>query len=109
MNCNTAQRLIRTLLAMLIVATVSQNADSAEPPVHWLHAGVLAPGMIGAAQLQRGGPLAGYFQPVEIRAPKLSEVSVAADGQFIACQPGPVETAMLIGSVYRLRVTGIPG
>jgi len=100
---------IRTLVAILLAALVSRAAHSAEPPVHWLHGGVLAPGMIAAGQLQRGGPLAGYYQPVEIRGPEHSEVSVVADGQFVAPEAGRLETAMLIGPVYRLRVTGIPG
>jgi len=30
--------------------------------------------MVGTAQLQRGGPLAGYYQPVEIRGPKQSDI-----------------------------------
>jgi hypothetical protein len=109
MFCNHAKPAIRTLATLLIAVVLSAAAQSAEPPVHWLHAGVLAPGMIGAAQLQRGGPLAGYYQPVEIRGPKQSEISVVADGQFVAPQSARVETAMLIGPVYRLRVTGIPG
>jgi len=109
MNRDNARRAIRTMAATLIAALFGGTAHSAEPPVHWLHGGVLAPGRIGAAQLQRGGPLAGYYQPVEIRGPKQSEISVVADGQFIAPEPGRVQTAMLIGPVYRLRVTGIPG
>jgi hypothetical protein len=97
------------LAAMLIAAFFATGAHSAEPPVHWLHGGVLAPGMVAAGQLQRGGPLAGYYQPVEIRGPKQCEISVVADGQFVAPQSEAVQTGMLIGPVYRLRVTGIPG
>lgn len=73
-----------------------------------MHAGALVPGAIGQAQLQRGGPLPGYFQPIEIRAPKGTDISVAIENQFAQADPAPVKVAMLIGSVYRLRVTGIP-
>src|SRR5262249_4010534 len=67
----------------------------AAPPVHFNHAGVLAPGAIGAAQLQRGGPLSGYFQPVEIRVPEGSAISLAADGHFTQPQPGGAKAGML--------------
>ncbi len=80
----------------------------AETPVHFLHNGVLATGSIGAMQLQRGGPLPGYYQPVEIHVPGGAAVSLACDGQFVDPQPGAVKAAMLVGSVYRFRVTGIP-
>jgi len=39
-----------------------------QPGVHYLHQGIMPPGAIGSRQLQRGGPLPGYFQPVEIKA-----------------------------------------
>ncbi|HEY2881439.1 MAG TPA: hypothetical protein VGJ15_03375 [Pirellulales bacterium] len=80
----------------------------AAPPVHFLHAGVLAPGAIGAAQLQRGGPLAGYFQPVEVRVPQAAGISLACDGRFTNAQQTRVKVGMQVGAVYRLRVVGIP-
>ena len=73
-----------------------------------LHAGKLPPGAIGAQQLLRGGPLPGYFQPVEIRAPEGALVSLAIDQQFSAPQAAPFKVGMLIAPVYRLRVTQIP-
>ena len=73
-----------------------------------LHAGKLPPGAIGAQQLLRGGPLPGYFQPVEIRAPEGALVSLAIDHQFSAPQAAPFKVGMLIAPVYRLRVTQIP-
>jgi len=94
--------------AMAAVLLLVRTVAGADRPVHWLHAGALPPGMIGAAQLQRGGPLAGYYQPVEIKAPEATQVSFACDGQFASPQPAPAIAAMLVGAVYRLRVTGIP-
>ncbi len=79
-----------------------------EPPIHYEHAGVLPPGAIGSRQLERGGPLPGYFQPVEIEAPQGASVSLAVEDQFTEPAAAPVKAGMLIGSVYRLRVTGIP-
>ena len=42
----------------------------------------MPPGAIGSLQLQRGGPLPGFFQPVEIKAPFGALISLAVDGQF---------------------------
>jgi hypothetical protein len=97
-----------TLVVAAAVWTVAGAVALAEPPIHYLHAGVLAPGAIGAAQLQRGGPLPGYFQPLEIRAPQGVSVSFVCDSRFTEPQTAPVKTAMLIGPVYRLRISGIP-
>lgn len=78
-----------------------------QPSVHYLHHGVMPPGAIGSAQLQRGGPLPGYYQPVEIKAPAGALVSLAVDQQFDRSQQGPRKAGFLIGAVYRLRVTNI--
>jgi len=43
MNRDYARRAIPTAAAILIAAVFGGAARSAEPPVHWLHGGVLAP------------------------------------------------------------------
>lgn len=68
----------------------------------------MPPGAIGGRQLLRGGPLPGYFQPVEIIPPKGAQVATAADGTFDDARSGPQMFGLLIGAVYRLRVTNIP-
>jgi hypothetical protein len=80
----------------------------AQEPVHYWHAGVMPPGAIGGRQLQRGGPLPGFFQPVEIKAPPGVSISLAVANQFLPPQEAPRRVGLLIGSVYRLRVTNIP-
>ncbi len=80
-----------------------------QPDVHYLHQGVMPPGAIGSRQLQRGGPLPGYFQPVEIKAPPGALVSLAAGGRFKPADPTPQVVGMLIGQVYRLKVSHIRG
>jgi hypothetical protein len=52
--------------------------------------------------------LAGFFQPVEIKAPPGVLISLAVENKFGAPQEAPRRVGMLIGSVYRLRVTNIP-
>ena len=78
-----------------------------QPPVHYLHHGIMPPGAIGSQQLQRGGPLPGFYQPVEIKAPPGVSISLAVNQQFDDAQPAPRKAGFLIGAVYRLRVTNI--
>jgi len=78
------------------------------PAVHYRYTSDRSPGAIGKAQLERGGPLPGYFQPVEVRAPRGVEVSLADDGAFSEPRRNPVVAGMLIGPAYRLKLTGIP-
>jgi hypothetical protein len=98
--------LIRHFLAAFLLLIAFQA--SGQEKVHLLHAGKLPPGAIGQQQLLRGGPLAGYFQPVALRAPAGARVSLAVDNQFSAPQRTPFKVGMLVGAVYRLRVTEIP-
>jgi hypothetical protein len=108
MNTNRALRFLSTNLLGGAAWLLAVAVAAADPPMHPLNGGVLVPGATGAAQLQRGGPLPGYFQPLEIRAPAGAAISVAVENQFTRPQPAPLKTAMLIGPVYRLRVTNIP-
>ncbi len=92
----------------LVVGYVASPLYAQKLPAHYRHHSDLPPGAIGSAQLQRGGPLPGYFQPVEIKAPEGAEISLAAGGQFLAPQAVPVKAGLLVGGVYRFRVSGIP-
>jgi len=67
----------------------------------------MPPGAIGSRQLQRGGPLLGFYQPVEIKAPPGALVSLVVANQFDEAQSAPRKAGFLIGAVYRLRVTNI--
>ncbi len=96
------------IVGVLAWASSATNLQAEPPPVHYQHAGIMPPGAIGSQQLQRGGPLPGYFQPVEIKAPRGVLISTAAYGSFENAQPAPLVAGMLIGAVYRLRVTNIP-
>ncbi len=95
-------------LAFLLLGGAANLAVAQQPEVHYLHQGMMPPGAIGGRQLLRGGPLPGYFQPVEIKAPPGVLVSLAVGGQFDEPRPAPTRVGMLIGQVYRLRITNIP-
>jgi hypothetical protein len=100
-----ASRIALVVLWFLVTASM---LSAQEPQVHYLHQGVMPPGAIGGWQLQRGGPLLGYFQPVEIKAPSGALVSLVSSGEFDDPRAAPRTAGMLIGQVYRLRVTNIP-
>lgn len=100
----------RTLAKVLAVWLGAASSLSAQDPnVHYRHQGLAPPGAIGSVRLERGGPLPGYFQPVEIRAPEGVKVSLAQSGAFEEPQAAPRNVGLLIAPVYRLRVSNIPG
>ncbi len=94
---------------MLALLGFAATASAQAPPAHFQNAGVMPPGAIGRLRLQRGGPLPGYFQPVEVRAPAGALISTAEQGAFQEPQPAPILVGLHVGAVYRLRVTHIPG
>jgi len=96
-------RLLLALTAILLAA----SSAAAQGPWHYQNKADMPPGVIGLRQLERGGPLAGYFQPVEVTGPKGSLVSVASEGGFTDPQENKVLAGMLIGQVYRLKVSNI--
>jgi hypothetical protein len=96
------------MLAAVLIVFAAGSVMAQQPKMHYRHSGDLPPGAIGRAQLQRGGPLRGYFQPVEIVGPKGAKVALAKEGAFEQLQATPRKVGMLIGQVYRFRVTNIP-
>lgn len=102
----------RAAVAMAVIAGVmtslADTASAQRTGVHYFQRADMPPGSIGRSQLLRGGPLPGYFQPVQVRVPAGVMISVSADGQYSPAQRGELLAGMLIGSVYRLRVSNIP-
>lgn len=101
-----------SLLAAWAVGLVSGVFGSAaygqRPPVHYFHSANLPPGVVGHGQTLRGGPVAGYFQPVEILVPPGSSVSLVANGEFQPPQKNSVLVGLQVGQVYPLKIMGIP-
>ena len=79
-----------------------------QPAVHFWHPAGLPPGAIGGQQLARGGPLPGFFQPVEIRTPAKVLISLAEGGRFRDPTAGPIRVGLLVGQVYRLAAINLP-
>ena len=82
--------------------------------VHRLFGTDAPPGVIGAARLQRLGAVVGHYQAVAFRGPGSTQFSLPIDGVF---QPSsdevtrhkPLMAGLLIGAVYRFKITSIPG
>ena len=69
----------------------------------------MVPGAIGSIQLQRKPQLRGAWQAVEVKGPKGVKFNFAEAGQFAPDMPNPARVGLLVGAVYRLRLTGIEG
>ncbi len=96
-------------IAMLLLwwLGATQSLSAQQPDARCLHHGVMPPGAIGSQQLQHGGPLPEYYQPVEIKAPSGALISLATAGQFDRPSASPRQVGLLVGAVYRLCVMNV--
>jgi hypothetical protein len=103
------QHLVHRIAGCLALAAIMAGSAYAQrPPIHYHYSADAPTGTLGKAQLLRGGPLAGYFQPVEISAPKGAAISLAEEGGFGEGKDGRALVGLRIGNVYHLKVTRIP-
>ena len=101
-------------VALICITTVFALPTAAQEPSslhdrHFRDSGLHPPGQVGQGLLSRGGPIPGYFQPIEVRAPQGTQLAFVANGQFGPSLLVPTKAGMLIGAVYRIKVTNIPG
>jgi hypothetical protein len=78
------------------------------PNVHYFLDAGGEPGVVAHAQIARGVPGVGSYQAIEVSGPAGLQVALARDGQFLHTLEAPVKVGMIVGAVYRFRVTGIP-
>ena len=89
-------------------STLLAQTGGARNKAHYLLDSSAPPGQVARAQIAGGRPGVGTFTAISIIGPQGLQVGLAADGQFLAPIPTPVTTGMLVGAVYRFRVTHIP-
>ena len=79
--------------------------------IHRIYTADSPPGVVGAARLQRWGAVGGYYQPVAFRGPESTAFALAVDGVFQepASSASPLHAGLLVGAVYRFKITSIPG
>lgn len=97
-----------TALVFSVIHITTLSAQNPLPKVFYPQNSDTTPGAIGGARLLRGGPVVGYYQPVEVSGPEKIQIALAQDSRFLEPLTAPVKVGMLVGSVYRLRVTNIP-
>ncbi len=116
--CELATRWLRTrhlhttvmaLLALSLVPSPPLLAQARKlPNVHYFMDASREPGVVAHAQIARGVPGVGSYQALEVSGPPGLQVALARDGQFLHMLEAPVQVGMIVGAVYRIRVTGIP-
>ncbi|MBR0236582.1 MAG: hypothetical protein IJQ39_00685 [Thermoguttaceae bacterium] len=112
-NSNAIRRVLSSCLAVLIILSTastsySQRSAVGTPPVHYNSEGVRSPGFLGQQRLHMGGPVQGYYQPVLITGPRGVKISMTYQGEFTPLKPMPNVVGLLIGQVYRIRITNFP-
>ncbi|GAA4456391.1 hypothetical protein GCM10023156_31640 [Novipirellula rosea] len=108
-----------TILALAIwsVNGLISNTTSAADPSDYLGSGDrhhilrgdMPAGVIGQARLAGRGPVQNYFQPVAFSGPKGVGFSMPQGSEFFGAEDPSLQVGLLIGGVYRFRITGIPG
>jgi hypothetical protein len=118
---SAASSTFKAIAVLLIVAVNSSAAadpsnylGSANSPIgagqHRLLRSNMPPGYLGNARL-RGygpGPVMGYFQPVAFHGPQGTQFALAQSDGFLETAEG-LQAGLMIGSVYRFKITSIPG
>lgn len=109
-----SHRISRRGLMMVASAALLSRATAADPadylgvaPTHRPLSAAMPPGALGQARLSGRGPVAGYFQPVRMIGPDGVHFALSHSGSFVEAQPA-LEAGLMIGAVYRFRVTRIP-
>lgn len=97
-----------TVIATASICLSQQASPVGVPRVHYNSAGLRSPGFLGQQRLQMGGPVQGYYQPVLINGPYSARMSMAFQGSFTELRNMPNIVGLLIGNVYRFRITNIP-
>ena len=102
-------RALRLPLALVMAMTCGSDASAQQPAAHYqFAASQQPPGAVGGQRLQAGGPVHGYFQPVELSAPEGVLIGMAAQGGWTEPVDGSFHAGMLIGVPYRVQLLNLP-
>ncbi len=104
------------VIAICILAALFDGAAQGQMPfnalptsTHALFHDDMPPGAIGSVQLTHKPYLRGVWQGIEVKGPAGVRFNMAEAGQFAPDIESPARVAVLVGPVYRLRLTGIEG
>ncbi len=111
---NNRETVRRICLATLALATLAMCQLSARPVQaqmghsHHLYDYQMPPGEIAWRKSLMRHASTGYMQPVDLVVPDGAAVSVYAGGTFQESGGNDQIAGMMVGHIYRLKVTGIP-
>ncbi|MEM6690263.1 MAG: hypothetical protein AAF664_12590, partial [Planctomycetota bacterium] len=99
---------------LAIMAWNITNVDAQQPfaatmpPGHAILNGSMPPGAVGNARLSGHGPgpVFGYYQPIKFVGPVGTKYAIASMGAFADAEKD-LMVGLLVGSVYRFKVTDI--
>jgi hypothetical protein len=95
-------------LASLTLVHAEPAAAQRKPVAQYMFSHQSPPGTVGQMRLQRGGPVVGYYQPVQITGPKDVLISMADQGDWTDPVDGALFAGMQIGVPYRLKLANLP-
>ncbi len=82
----------------------AQRGDS-----HYLYDYQMPPGEIAWRKTLMRQASTGYFQPLDLVVPDGAEIAVYAGGSFQPAARNTRVAGMMVGHIYRMKITGIPG
>ena len=104
-------RIIATALLLVATWVVSGNAQQTSTlptgGYHPLLRADMPAGVVGQSRLIQPGPVVGYYQPVVFNGPDGTRFMLPL-GDVVSEGEENLMAGLLIGKVYRFRVTGIP-
>ena len=105
-------RLLATIFAItLLPAFNSSPALQAQQQQsrHYLYDYEMPPGEVGKRKILARQSMVGYFQPVQFKGPDGIQIDVFSEGSFQATTTQMTTAGLMVGHIYRLKVTNIPG
>lgn len=110
----TPGRILSLVFAMTALPCLLSTDAWAQRPTqfdtrHYLYDYELPPGEVGQRKILARQSMVGYFQPVRLHGPAGSQIDVFSEGMFQATTEKTTTAGMMVGHVYRLKVTNIPG
>lgn len=107
-RCCSFNRLFVLGISLLVMVLVTSHAASQTREGHPLYPAGLPTGYVGQGALLQPLPMRGYFQPVKVTLPEGAGLAFAVNNAFADAEASPVQAGLLVGHVYRFRVTEIP-
>lgn len=109
---NSTSRTKRSILgsggasaALVLILLGTSQVDAQQ---HWLLSTRLPAGEIGRIQVARRPELGGVFQPVLLKVPEGSNISVAEGSGFGVVKVNAELVSLQVGETYRMRVSNVP-